>query len=231
MCFLSLISSYLFSVKACCELALDFFAGFALEMEARLKRAPPQSVTMVCRKERTLVPAAVRVLCERLQFIEGSEKAKCVDFSADTLYVHRLTVEAVANAFALGYPTVDGLSADILLMVLRTYLRCFTEPLWTLHISRHLMQRCVGLADDGRIALMAQTAPALPKSHRFATYIVLQTAAMLAHDDTSLDTLARILAYVLVRSEPKSSSTSPVAVECVKLSIARFRDIEKAFGC
>ncbi len=199
-------------------------------MEAKLKRVPPLSVTMVCRKEGTGVPHAVRVLCERLQVIELTEKPKCVDFAPDSLYVHRATVEAVANAFTLGYAAVEGLSADVLLMVLRTYLRHFTEPLWTLHVSRHMMQASALLKGSAQVAMIAETIAALPATHRQTLRLLLQTAAMLSHDEVALDTVTRILAYVLVRSDPKASSTAPPAVELVKTAISRFAELDRSFA-
>ena len=215
--------------QACCDLVLDFFAPHTLEMEAKLKRAPPLSVTLVCRKERVTVPVGVRILCERLQAIELTEKRKCVDFAPDSLYVHRTTVEAVANAFALGFVVVDGLGADVLLMVLRTYLRHFTEPLWTLHVCKHLMHAAPALQTPARLALLAQTIPALPATHRQTTHLLLQTAAMLAHDDVALDTLTRILAYVLIRNEAKATSTGPLSIDLVKLAISHFGELDPYF--
>jgi hypothetical protein len=210
---------------------LDFFAPCAAEMESKLKRAPPLSVTLVCRKEQSEVPHAVRVLCERLQAIEATEKPHCVDFAPDSLYVHRATVEAVANAFTLGYAVVEGLSADVLLMVLRTYLRHFSEPLWTLHVSRHMMQATfTKIRGAALLSVIAETIPALPAAPRRTLRLVLQTAANLSHNDVALDTVTRILAYVLVRSDAKATSTAPGAVELVKVAISNFAELDHIFA-
>jgi hypothetical protein len=199
-------------------------------MEAKLKRAPPLSVTLVCRKEQSEVPHAVRVLCDRLQAIE-KEKPRCVDFPADSLYVHRATVEAVANAFTLGYAAVEGLSADVLLMVLRTYLRAFSEPLWTLHVSRHMMQATsAGVKGTALLSTIVETIPALPAAPRKTLRLVLQTAVLLSYNEVALDTLTRILAYVLVRSDPKATSTAPGAIELVKVAISHFAELDRVFA-
>jgi hypothetical protein len=49
-------------------------------------------------------------------------------------------VEALSNAYLMKLPVEEGLfGPDVLLMVLRTYLRNFVEPIFTLHLSKVLL--------------------------------------------------------------------------------------------
>jgi hypothetical protein len=100
-------------------------------MIRKLKRHPVQSLLLY-----DSVPIPVLSLCRQIEACEIA-RPHCVDFSPDSLYVHKTIVEAVSNSYMLELQIEeDVLGVDVLLMVLRTYLRNFVEPIFTLHLSK-----------------------------------------------------------------------------------------------
>ena len=202
---------------------VELLAPHLEDMESKLKRVPTLSLRVLCRRE--LLPEPVRVICNRLESIEKISP-KCVSFSPDSLYRHRSLVEAVTNAYLHGWTPTECLSPDVLLMVLRTYLRLLTEPLFTLHVARPMLAELENECDETRITALIDAIQSLPRANRHTIICIVKCAHFLNHDSHSLDTLARILSYSLIRSEPKSSATSPPAIALTKLLISEFAQIK-----
>jgi len=195
---------------------IAFFSPYSRDMEEKLKRMPMQSLNVACLEQPSHIPVPIAVICQKLEEIQ-KDNPTCVSFSPDKLYVHRSLVEAVTNAYTHGWTPTEGLPPEVLLMVLRTYMRLFKEPLLTLHLSRDLLMRAPVLTEEARIEKLAETIGKLPRNNRETILCVAKCARKLIHDQKSRDTLARILTYCIVRSESKASSTPPIALELTKL--------------
>jgi len=213
------------SVLQCaCSFLMQLLAPFVEDMEAKLKRLATHSLGMVCHLQRETVPRAVQVLCVRLDALR-MQNPECVNFAPETLYVHRDLVEAVCNAYVYGFAPYEGLPCEVLLMVLRTYLRTLTEPLFTLHVSRVLMSRCAALSASQRVERLGDAVPKLPRPNYLTVRLLVRTAAALVYDDKSLDTLAKILSYCLLRSDAHPAGTSAISMDLTKLLLTHPREI------
>lgn len=198
------------------QVIIGVFSPCASDMERKLKRSPMQSLNVVCLAQETRMPVVIKAVCERLREIKR-ENAACIDFLPQNLYKQRALVEAVTNAYTYGWVSTDGLSCEVLLMVLRTYLRLFTEPLYTLHLARDLLFRGSQKSENMQVAILREALEKLPVNYRETLRTVVECASELFHDEKSLDTLTRILSYCIIRNEVKKSSTSPVSLELTKV--------------
>jgi hypothetical protein len=208
------------------QVIIGVFSPCAMDMERKLKRSPMQSLNMVCLTQETRMPIVVKVVCERLLEIKR-ENPHCVDFLPQNLYKQRALVEAVTNAYIYGWVSTDGLSAEVLLMVLRTYLRLFTEPLYTLHLARDVLFRGAQKNEEVQVTMLNEALNKLPVNYRETLSTMVNCASQLFHDETSLDTITRILSYCILRNEVKKSSTSPISLEMTKVL---FRHGQKVVG-
>jgi len=205
------------SLEAVCGFLVCVWAPHLRDMEQKLKRFPSLSLPVVCSRQEEPVPTPVAVLCARLEALE-EESPKCVSFKAESLHKYRSLVEAVTNAYTHGWTPTEGLEPAVLLMVLRTYLRLFTEPVFTLHVSRQLLS-AVPSSSQGRREALRSALQTLPRVNRETIKCVVQCCHKLNYGEHSLDTLTRIVTYCLIRAEAKTSSTSPAAVSLVKVLI------------
>lgn len=206
-------------IHCCVTFLTRLFSPYMIEMESKLKRSVTMSLNIVCITRNQPVPKPIQLLCDRMVSIRETDE-KCAVFAPETMHKQRNLVEAICNAFLHGWAPMDGVPVPVLLMVLRTYLRNFAEPLFTLHLSRELISSCSSVKNNEiRLERLKMAYTLLPKHFQQSTNVVVSAAKKLICNKESLDSVSRVLGYCLLRTESKASSTPSTAIELTRLLV------------
>lgn len=205
------------------RLVVNMFLEDVYDMQLKLKRFPVFSLVPLCVWQKDRVPFAIRNICERILKIRDRDE-DCGNFNPETLYVHRDLIEALSNAYTCGFVPEEGVNAPVLLMVLRTFLRQFVEPLFTLHFSRQLLEKC-GNSEAKQIQTMQAIVRVLPSFFKETLTVVVECGNKVCVGSKSADSLARVLAYCLIRPEAKPQSTAPLSVELTRVLLLKWNQI------
>lgn len=215
------------SIQELIHVVMIIFTPTIISMQAKLKRTTTLNLSTVCLQEKKRVPRAMSMILQELR--ERVElQPKMAEFEPTQMRSQRSMIEAISNMFLQelhDYADFTGVSGAVLLMVLRTYLRHFTEPFLTLHWSRRLDSMFLDGESEmsDAVDFVKTVLPLLPPDDGMCLHALLSVCNILATTEKAVKSLARVLAYCVIRPESKCASTSKSSIALFEVMIKRWK--------